>query len=186
MPESDPTGRTGLIGRALAEARRVEDREVRLGLLGKVADAWLERGEPGRAVPIIREGQAILEGLPKDRYSSNGEDFGHLLALIDLPAARRIFERKGVTNASPTDPATLNRHLTDAAVRLASIDPAGAERLLPKSTQNFWDAQDHVLQVCRRMARTDLARAGGSSRRPSSRATWVRRAGTSSSARGSA
>ncbi len=66
-----------------------------------------------------------------------------------------------MTNVSPTDPATLNRHLGEAAVRLAAINPAEAERLVPGVVPNFWDDSraEYVLRICRRMARVDLPRA---------------------------
>ena len=82
-----------------------------------------------------------------------------MLAVIDLAAARAIFERKGLTNVSPTDPATINRHLGEAAVRLAAIDPAEAERLVPAVVPNFSDdaRAEYVLRICRRMARVGPA-----------------------------
>ncbi len=159
MTAANRERRNEMIDRALAEARRVENRETRLGILGQIADRWLDAGVVDRAKTIIREGQELIASLPRDRYSYVVEEFGDILATIDLPAARAIFERKGVTNTGPTDPATLNRHLGEAAVRLAAIDPATAEQLTPGVVPNFFDVGDYVIRICRRMARADLPRA---------------------------
>ncbi|MGP0063644.1 MAG: carboxypeptidase regulatory-like domain-containing protein [Isosphaeraceae bacterium] len=159
-PDSDRAHRTELIDRTLAEARKVENPEFKLQLLGRIADRWLELDAPDRAIPVIREGQAIAAAMPRDRFSLGLEEFGEVLAVIDLPAARVLFERKGMTNVSPADAATINRHLGEAAVRLASINPSEAERLVPAVVPNFWDGlrQEYVLRICRRMARADLPR----------------------------
>jgi hypothetical protein len=160
-PDSDRAHRIELIDRALAEARRVDDKDVRLSILGHVADRWLELDLPDRAKEVLHEGRRIVASLPRNQYFSGMEEFADSLAAFDLATARLIFERKGRTNVSPTDPATLNRHLGEAAVRLAAIDPAQAERLVPAVTPNFWnDARaDYVLRICQRMARADVPRA---------------------------
>ena len=82
-----------------------------------------------------------------------------MLAVIDLPAAIALFERRGKTNVSPTDAATINRHKGQAAIRLASIDPAEAERLIAPPSANFFERPEVVLKVARKMANADLARA---------------------------
>ena len=161
MTDSGNARRNELLDRALAEARRIDDQETKLQILGHVADRWLDFDALDRATPILHEGQAIMATMPPDKYSFALEEFAEVLAVIDLATARSIFERKGRTNVSPTDPATINRHLGEVAVRLAAIDPAGAERLVPGVVPNFWDESrtDYVLRICRRMARADLARA---------------------------
>jgi len=161
MTDSGNARRNELLDRALAAARRVDDRETKLQILGHVADRWLDFDALARATPILREGQAIMATIPPDKHSFALEEFADVLAVIDLATARSIFERKGRTNVSPTDPATINRHLGEAAVRLAAIDPAEAERLVLGVVLNFSDDSrtECVLRVCRRMARADLARA---------------------------
>ena len=42
--------------------------EIRLRILGHVADRWLELDDLDRAKPILREGQAIVAALPQDQY----------------------------------------------------------------------------------------------------------------------
>ena len=161
MPEAERPRQVELIDRALAEARRVEDPEARLNLLGRIADRWLEWGDVGRATPILREGQAIVASMPKDRFSFAAEEFAEVLAVIDFPAARDLFQRKGRTNVSPAEAATIDRHLGAAAVRLSAIDPAEAERLMSHVLPNPRDdsRMDEVLRICRKMARADLPRA---------------------------
>ncbi len=144
----------------MAEARRVEDKANRLRIVGHVADRWLELDDFDRATPILREGQAIAASLPRDQYVPGLEEFAEVQAVIDLPAARAIFERKGMTNVSPTDPASIQRHLGEAAVRLAAIDPPEAERLVPAWCPTSTTTRaSYVLRICRRMARVDLPRA---------------------------
>jgi len=124
-----------------------------------VSDRWLELGLVDRATPILRQGRAIIASLPRDRFSLAAEDFAEVLAVIDLRTAKTIFERKDPRNASPIDPRTVQRHHGEAAVRLAAIDPAEAEQLVPQVVPNFWDRDDYLLRICQRMARADLPRA---------------------------
>ena len=96
---------------------------------------------------------------PKDHWFFEVEEFAEVLAVIDLPAAIALFERRGWTNVSPTDAATINRHKGQAAVRLAGIDPAAAERLIAPPSASFYERPGVVLKVARKMANADLARA---------------------------
>jgi hypothetical protein len=156
---ADRARRNELLDRALAGARQVENKESRLGILGQIADRWLDLGVPDRARAVIREGQTVIASMPKDRYSYVVEQFGEVLAVIDLPAARALFERKGVTNSGAAQPELISRHLGEAAIRLAAVDPAAAEQIVPGDVPNFWDVRDYVLRIARRMARADLPRA---------------------------
>jgi hypothetical protein len=153
--------RLELLDRALAEARRVEDKESRLRLLRQVADRWLDLELLDRATPILREGRGIIASLPRERFSFAAEDFAEVLAVIDLRTAKMFLERKDPKNANPIDPGTIQRHHGEAALRLAAIDPAEAERLVPQVGPNFGDAarDEYVLRICQRMARADLPRA---------------------------
>jgi hypothetical protein len=153
--------RLELIDRALVEARRVDDEESKLRLLRQVADQWLELGLIDRATPILREGRAIIASLPRDQFSFAAEEFAEVLVVIDLRTAKTLFERKERKNASPADAGTIERHHGEAAIRLAAIDPAEAEQLVPKVVTNFWDQlrDDYVLRICQRMASADLPRA---------------------------
>ncbi len=159
LSEAQGKRRPELLDRALAEASHVEDKDRRLRLLRSVADRWLELGLVDRATPILRQGRAIIASLPRDRFSFAAEDFAEVLAVIDLRTAKTILERKDPKNASRIDPRTVQRHHGEAAVRLAAIDPAEAEQLVPQVVPNFWDREDYLLRICQRMARADLPRA---------------------------
>jgi hypothetical protein len=159
LSEAQGPRRIELLDRALVEASHVKEKEARLPLLRSVSDRWLELGLVDRATPILRQGRAIIASLPRDRFSLAAEDFAEVLAVIDLRTAKTIFERKDPRNASPIDPRTVQRHHGEAAVRLAAIDPAEAEQLVPQVVPNFWDRDDYLLRICQRMARADLPRA---------------------------
>jgi hypothetical protein len=148
-----------LLDRALAEANHVEGKEPRLRLLRSLADRWLELGLVDRATPILRQGRAIIASLPRDQYSIAAEDFGEVLAVIDLRTAKTLFERKDPKSANRIDPVTFQRHRGEAAVRLAAIDPAEAEQLVPPVMPNFWTRDDYLFRISQRMARADLPRA---------------------------
>jgi hypothetical protein len=158
-PRSDRARRIEWIDRALAEARRVEARDSRLGLLGQVADRWLDLGLIDRARPILREGRSIIASMPEDQYSATAEPFAEVLAAIDLPTARPILAMKVMTNVGGDIADMVKAHLAGAAIRLAATDPAEAERLVAIAFPNFSGGSPDVLQICRRMARADLPRA---------------------------
>ncbi|WP_435006864.1 carboxypeptidase regulatory-like domain-containing protein [Tundrisphaera lichenicola] len=158
-PRTDRARRGELLGLALADVHRSGDSEAKVRLLGRIADRWLELGSVERARPLLLEGKGIIDARPKDRWSFELEEFAESLAAIDLPAALALFERRGWTNVSPTDAATLNRHKGQAAIRLAAIDPAEAERLIGPPTPDFYERPGVVLRVARKMATLDLDRA---------------------------
>ena len=158
-------GRLRAVDRALAEARRVDDKETRLSSLGQVADRWLDLGRSTARSRSSARGRRSWRTLPQDRYSFAAEDFAEVLAVIDLPPARAIFERKGPTNVRRPTPSSSNDSSREAAVRLAAIDPAEAERSLSGPAPNFRNRMSYLLRICRRMARADLPRAGRSSTR---------------------
>jgi len=161
LPDAERGRLPDLLDRALAEARRAADAEGKLAILGRIADRWLDLGDADRAAPILREGKAALDALPRGAFVFPAEQFAEVLATIDLPAARAIFERKGVTNTSRPSEAEVRRHLIAAAMRIAALDPVGAERLLDEAgggpNSGEWEAL--ILGVARQMARADLPRA---------------------------
>jgi hypothetical protein len=161
LPDAQGQRRIEWISRALAEAQHVDNKEVRLRLLHSVADRWLELGLVDRAAPVLREGRAVIASLPRDQFSFAAEEFGEALAVIDLRTARTLLERKNAKNVSPIDPGTIQQHYGAVAVRLAAIDPAEAERLVPQVVPNAWfgDRDEAILRISERMARVDLPRA---------------------------
>jgi hypothetical protein len=158
-PAPERTRRENLLERALAGARQAARGELKIKLLGQVADRWLDLGSIERARPILLEGQGILATWPRDNWFFDAEAFADTLAVIDLPAATAIFERRGWKNVSPTDAGTLNNHNGQAAVRLAGIDPAQVEQMIAPPSASFFNRPSIVLMAARKMAKADLARA---------------------------
>ena len=160
VPAADHARRDEFLERAYAEARRVSSAEIKLPFFREIADNWLDAGNLTRATPILREGQAVIAGLSQDNYLYQAEDFAEVLAVIDLPAAQAIFERKGMTRTSPPDDATIRRHLGEAAVRIAAFNPVEAERLSKEvDGPNIGDREWVRFRIARRMARADLTLA---------------------------
>ena len=158
-PAPDQPRRENLLERALADARQAARGELKIKLFGQVADRWLDLGSIERAKPILLEGQGILAAWPRDNWFFDAEGFALPLAVIDLPAASAIFERRGWKNVSPSDAGTLASHNGQAAIRLAGTDPARAERLIAPPSPSFFGRPWIVLKAARRMAKADLARA---------------------------
>ena len=161
VPASDPRRRE-FLDRALAEARRGDGGgSARVELLGRVGDRWLDLGDVARATPALREGQAALASARGNRFAFEDETFAEVLAAIDLPSARAIFERKGQPNVSRPNQDEIRRHLGKALPRIAAIDPAEAERLLPEASggPNLDDHDDLTFRVAVAMGRADPARA---------------------------
>jgi Carboxypeptidase regulatory-like domain len=158
-PAADRGRREDLLDRALADLRKSMRAEIKIRLLGQLADRWLALGSLNRARPILREGQAILAAWPKDKWLFEAENFAEVLAVIDLPAATVLFERRGWTNISKAQPLQIKRSNAQAAVRIAAIDPAATERLIVSSALNPEERPWLILQVARKMAGADLARA---------------------------
>ena len=161
VPASDPRRRE-FLDRALAEARRGDGRgPARVELFGRIGDRWLDLGDVARATPALREGQAALAAARGNRFAFEDETFAEVLASIDLPSARAIFERKGQPNVSSPNKDEIRRHLGGALPRIVAIDPDAAERLLPEASggPNLRDDDDLTFRVAVAMGRVDPARA---------------------------
>lgn len=151
----------GLLDRAFAETLRVVVPETKLELLNTIAGRWLDRGAIDRATPALREGRAVVDAWPRNSYSYRIKEFGEVLAVIDAPAARAIFEGKGSLQITPPGDPESRRLLGEAAVRVAAFDPAGAERMMAQGSggPNIGDRETLAFRVARNMARADLPRA---------------------------
>ncbi len=158
VPARDRARRGEFLDRAFAEAIRISSAELKLGALREIADRWLDLGDIIRATPILREGQAVITTIPTQYSVFQAEQFGDVLAAIDLPAAQALFEAKG--RVTPPDDRQVRQHLGEAAVRIAAFNPAEAERLSKELVQwNVGDREWGRFRIARRMARADLARA---------------------------
>ncbi len=161
VPPSDPRRRE-FLDRALAEARKGDGGgSARVALFGQIGDRWLDLGDVARATPALRDGQAAQASARGNRFAFEDETFAEVLAAIDLPAARAIFERKGQPNVSRPNQDEIRRHLGKSLPRIAAIDPAAAERLLPEASAgpNLHDEDDLAFRVAVAMGRADPARA---------------------------
>jgi hypothetical protein len=158
-PAPDRARRQSFLERAHADAEQAVSNPVKLRLLGVIADRWLELGSLEHARPILLQGREIVTAWPKNEWFFEAEEFANVLAVIDLPAAIALFERRGRTNVSQADAASVNRHKGEAAIRLAGIDPATAEGLIAPPSVNFHERPRVVLTVARKMANVDLTRA---------------------------
>ncbi len=158
-PAAARARRENLLERALADARQTDNVRLMITFLGQIADRWLTLGSIERARLILLEGQRILTNGPGDAWAFEPEVFGEVLAVVDLPAAMALFERRRLTNIGPTDATMLDHHKGEAAVRRAGIDLASAEKLIAPPSLQFYDRPAVVLKVARKMAAADMAGA---------------------------
>ncbi len=158
-PVAERAQREDLLNRALTDTRKPMPLPLKIQRIGQIADRWLELGVLDKAKSILQEGQKIVAEWPKNDWSQEAEDFGEVLAVIDLPTSIALFERRGKTTVSPADEASIHRHKGQAAIRLAALAPEQAERLIGPPSPSFDQRPAIVLKVARKMARVDLARA---------------------------
>ncbi|QEH36055.1 Alpha-2-macroglobulin MG1 domain protein [Aquisphaera giovannonii] len=151
-----PDRRAGLLDRAVAEARRLEDPEAKLVLMGEVADRLLESFELDRAAPILREGRQVLKDAKPGLFAYQVAPFGEAMAAIDLPAAEAFLARRAPGGSD--DEGVRMRDRGAMAIRAAVSDPAAAGRLARelRHVPNFSESQAVLLRVARNMARRDL------------------------------
>ncbi len=135
---SDRARRNELLNRALIGDPHIADLATTLTILGHIADGWLEMDALDRGDADHPQRAGDHRKLPQDQFYFEAEEFAEVLAVLDLATARAIMRRrKGRPNISPTDSVTISRHLTEAAIRLAAINPAEAERLVPDSLPGY-------------------------------------------------
>jgi hypothetical protein len=158
-PAIDRGRREDFLEKALADARQVAEPGPRIRLLGRIADRWLERGSLDKARPMLLKGRDVLAGAPPSQRLQEAEAFAEALAVIDLPTATAIFERRGKTNVNPPDAAATDRHKAGAAVRIARFHPEEAAALMPSPSSRFDDRPAAILAAARRMAHADPDRA---------------------------
>lgn len=166
--------RRDLLDRAARQAREVRSRDREVVLLAQVADRLFDLGDPGKAVPIVREAEALL-GPPKEpaepdkgavagkmieagvvtlEVGGSSARLGNLaeaLARVDLAAALKLIEGE-------KDGHSLDRLRSRIAVRAAATDPAGATRLIGLIKGDSEKGLARQL-ACIRMAARDLPAA---------------------------
>lgn len=160
LPDAERGRKAELLATALLHARAETDMGERVNLMGQIAERWLDLGERERGTALLREGQALAEGLPApseaaeiahDSAAHMRAYFAGSLARIDGPAAVKL--STGFPNSQ-----FANRYRIGVALGLAAHDVQAVERLLDEgdaSTGLYWNA----LRVLHRMAGIDLERA---------------------------
>jgi hypothetical protein len=121
----------------------------RLRLIAAVAEQWLEMGEFDRARRVLEEGRA----------SDNFFQTGFLGQLARLEPQQVIARLRKLPTGAGLYPRNLE--LAEVAVQLATDHPAEAEQVfnLRDGGNEQGQANDHALQLCRRLARVDPPRA---------------------------
>ncbi len=124
----DQPRREQLLHESLLQTRSINDPGFKVELLGKIAVRWIELGDATRGYELLREGQALAEGLPAPSANSRSEGahrrarFAGHLAWIDPQTAIRMTEG--------WEEPFRNRYVSHVARGLARKQPELAEELL--------------------------------------------------------
>jgi hypothetical protein len=156
---SDRARKIELLAQAQLQARAVKQPGPKLQLLSLVADRWLDLGEKEHALALIAEGRALAKEVPPPGYDITV--FAQALARVDFPAALAL-NASAQSTSSRADRVSrvfvFDRSYGEIAYRLASPDPASAERALGL-IDNAQRRGGYVAAACMRMASKDLPRA---------------------------
>jgi hypothetical protein len=159
LPASARARKVDVLAQAQVQAKAIKQPGQKLRLLGRVADSWLDLGEPDRARPLLDEGRDLTKQIPPPGYEITL--FAEALARADLPAALALNDGAKVS-AQRGDRVNrvfvFDRSYGEIAYRLASADPAGAERALSLIVDPFRRG-GYVVAACWKMAAGDLPRA---------------------------
>jgi hypothetical protein len=150
MPESERPRRLDLLERAALQARAATDVPERLWQTGEVAERLYELGEADRARALFAEGKALAEAMADKTALIRGL-FAARLARVDLPAALAMIGQL-------KDPERRQEYLAAAAWRVATVDPAEAERLVRRIEGEGYGGVA-IERIVRILARSDLPRA---------------------------
>ncbi|MGO9467664.1 MAG: carboxypeptidase regulatory-like domain-containing protein [Isosphaeraceae bacterium] len=156
---TDRARKVELLAQAQLQARAAKQPGVKLQLLSRVAERWLDLGEKDRALALIGEGRELAKEVPPPGYES--AVFAQALARVDFPAALALnaSARSTSRRADRVNRVfVFDRSYGEIAYRLANQDPAGAERALGL-IDNADRRSGYVVAACSRMASKDLPRA---------------------------
>jgi Carboxypeptidase regulatory-like domain len=159
LPESARDRKAGLLAQAQLQARSVKQPAERILLISRVAERWLDAGESERARVMLEEGRSLAKEVPPPAYPV--ALFAPSLSRIDLAGALALVES---TNGLAKRGDRVNRVFVfdraygEIAYRVASSDPAGAERVLGMIVDAHRRG-GYVVAACFRMALNDLPRA---------------------------
>lgn len=152
LPTSEKDKKRSLLSLGFVHAQGIKDPALRLIFLGQIAGRLLELGETDRATKILRDGQTVAKEISTSALAGFGRGaFAEELTRIDVPAALALI--KGLTDVHEFD-----RHHGNIAQRLASTQPAEAERVWQMIKQPIM-RDGYALRVCYAMTPHDLPRA---------------------------
>ncbi|HKI18697.1 MAG TPA: hypothetical protein VKA15_12500, partial [Isosphaeraceae bacterium] len=135
LPDGARDRKLALLDRAALQAKATTSLQIRLSIVGEVAERWYELGEKEKAKALFAEGLQLANQVPNKTAQQRGR-FAARLVRVDLPSALAIARE---FSASGTNSA--NGVLQNIAFHLAADNPAGAERVLrqiPQETGRDW------------------------------------------------
>jgi hypothetical protein len=150
LPAEEKTRKLALLDRAALQARAAQLSSNKLYQMGEVAERWLELGETVKAEALLAAGRKLAETLPPPIRSFAGSFSAHL-ARVEPGAALALAK-----DIAPER--SRQRVLGNIASRLALEHPEEAERVLKSIEEPVWRIWC-APRICRRLARSDLARA---------------------------
>ncbi len=152
LPATERDKKRSLLMQALVHTQGIKDPALRLIFQGQIASRLLDLGDQERATKIFRDGQRIAGELATSAVGGFGRGaFADELVRVDVPAALGLIE--GLTDEQEFD-----RHHGNIAQRLASTQPAEAERVWQMLKRPIM-RDFYALRVCYAMAPKDLPRA---------------------------
>jgi RNA polymerase sigma factor (sigma-70 family) len=147
LPSEQKASRLELLSKAAVHARASKNHDEALWCLGEVGERMVEQGEVEKAKPIFKEGTTLARTLIDTR---NCRLFTGRLATVDLAGALALIEKM-------SDPSGRYSPLANAAIRLASRQPAECEQLLRRIDVEQRATPTEV--ACHHMAPVDPDRA---------------------------
>lgn len=146
-----PSARTrDVLFEALLSARRIQKPDMRLCVLSRIGEGFLDAGDRGTALRVFEEAFPLVQQLPDKEWPGYARAcFAADTAVLDLDRSLAIVA--GMTEMDR------DRHHANIAHEIAAWDPAGAKRVMEKLGTVAFDRT--APRVCACMARKDLARA---------------------------
>ena len=146
----DPATTRRILFEALLSARRVAAPGMRLCVLARIGEGFLDAGDNATALAVFEEAEPIVAQLPNKEWPGYARAcFATNTAVLDLTRSLKIVEGMNQMDR--------DRHHANIAHEIAAKDPEGAERVLGLLSPHAlgWAA----IRVCHRMVTTDTARA---------------------------
>ncbi len=132
---------------------------MRIGLIARIAERWLDLGEEERATALLDQGRSLAKEVPAPAYELT--TFAEALARIDLKSALALVEStKSLAKRGDrvNRVFVFDRAYGEIAYRVAARDPAGAEAALGLIVDSHRRG-GYVVAACSRIVLKDNARA---------------------------